>query len=167
MKKTKEKNRFNFWPYFKKHTFAISIWSFLMILDIGIQTFYGIFAGYILANISLGLIALAIKQLLIMLAVIIFSNIISTVRSLLYFRVYNSVVNSMRVDIAEQAFNVADKAYTDHKISNFTQRISNDPSTIFSNVYNFISYLQEELLGKFCFTVNLLKDIIPIKIKIS
>lgn len=143
MKKTKEKNRFNFWPYFKKHKFAIAVWFIMMIVDIAIQTFYGIFAGYILANISAGLIVLAIKQLVIMLAVMLFSNILGTIRSLLYFRVYNSVVNSMRVDIAEQAFKVADKAYTDHKTSNFTQRIASDPSSIFSNVYNFISYLQQ------------------------
>ena len=143
MKKTKEKKRFNFWPYFKKHKFVISIWFIMMIVDIAIQTFYGIFAGYILANISAGLIALAIKQLVIMLAVMLFSNILGTIRSMIYFRVYNSVVNAMRVDIAEQAFNIADKAYTDHKTSNFTQRIASDPSSIFNNVYNFINYLQQ------------------------
>ena len=114
-----------------------------MLLDIGIQTFYGIFAGYILANISASLISLAIKQLVIMVGVMIFSNIIGTIRSLIYFRVYNSVVNEMKVDIAVQAFNIADKAYTDHKTSNFTQRISRDPGAIFDNVYNFISYLQQ------------------------
>ena len=143
MKKTKDKKRFNFWPYFKKHKFAITIWGILMLLDIGIQTFYGIFAGYILANISASLISIAIKQLVIMLGVMIFSNIIGTIRSLIYFRVYNSVVNEMKVDIAVQAFNIADKAYTDHKTSNFTQRISRDPGAIFDNVYNFISYLQQ------------------------
>ena len=143
MKNIKEKNRFNFWPYFKKHKFAISVWGVMMIVDIAIQTFYGIFAGYILANISAGLVSLAIKQLVIMLAVMLFSNILGTIRSLLYFRVYNSVVNSMRVDIAEQAFKVADKAYTDHKTSNFTQRISRDPGAIFDNIYSFISYLQQ------------------------
>jgi len=143
MKKTKEKNRFNFWPYFKKHKLAISVWVVMMLLDIGIQTFYGIFAGYILANISAGLVSLAIKQLVIMLAVMLFSNILGTFRSFIYFKVYNSVVNAMRVDIAEQAFNVADKAYTDHKTSNFTQRIASDPSSIFNNVYNFINYLQQ------------------------
>ena len=143
MKKTKEKNRFNFWPYFKKHKLAISVWGVMMLLDIGIQTFYGIFAGYILANISAGLVSFAIKQLVIMLAVMLFSNILGTFRSFIYFKVYNSVVNAMRVDIAEQAFNVADKAYTDHKTSNFTQRIASDPSSIFNNVYNFINYLQQ------------------------
>ena len=143
MKKTKEKKRFNFWPYFKKHKLSISAWGFMMLLDIGIQTFYGIFAGYILANISSGLTSLAIKQLALLLAVVIFSNILGTIRSFIYFKVYNSVVNSMRVDIAEQAFNVADKAYTDHKTSNFTQRIARDPDSIFNNIYNFISYLQQ------------------------
>ena len=143
MKKTKEKNRFNFWPYFKKHKFIIAVWGLMMIVDIGIQTFYGIYAGYILANISAGLINTAIQQLVIMLVVMITSNILGTFRSLIYLRVYNSVVNAMRVDIATQAFNIADKAYTDHKTSNFTQRISNDPSSIFNNIYNFISYLQQ------------------------
>jgi len=143
MKKTKKQNRFNFWPYFKKHKFLIGIWLLLMVVDIGIQTFYGIYAGYILANISVGLYILAIKQFLIMLVVIISSNILQLFRGLIYCRVSNNVVNSMRIDIANQAFNIADKAYTDHKTSNFTQRISSDPSTIFERVASFISYLQQ------------------------
>ena len=143
MKKTKEKNRFNFWPYFKKHKFAISIWLLLMIVDIGIQTFYGIFGAYVLANISAGLYILAIKQFIIMLGVILFSNIMQLFRGLLYCRVSNKVVNAMRIDIAKQAFNIADKAYTDHKTSNFTQRIASDPSTIFEKIASFISYLQQ------------------------
>ena len=48
----------------------------------------------------------------------------------------------MRIDIAEQAFKVADKAYSDHKTSNFTQRISSDPQTIFDRVVAFVDYLQ-------------------------
>lgn len=143
-KKVKEKNskRFNFWPYFKKHKLIISIWMFLMLIDIGIQTFYGIFAGYILANISSSLYMLAIKQLLIMTAVMLFSNLLGHIRSNIYFRASNKIINEMRVDIAEQAFSIADKAYTDHKTSNFTQRISRDPQTIFDKVYAFIDYLQ-------------------------
>lgn len=144
MNKTKDNSkRFNFWPYFKKHKLAIAVWLTIMIIDIGIQTFYGIFAGFILANISAGLLTLAIKQLVIMLIVIVFSNLLGLIRSNIYFRVYNKIVNAMRVDISVQAFNIADKAYTDHKTSNFTQRIARDPGAIFDNVYNFISYLQQ------------------------
>ncbi len=143
-KRTKEKNskRFNFWPYFARHKGIISIWIILMIIDIGIQTFYGIFAGYILANISASLYILAIKQLMIMTAVMLFSNLLGHIRSNIYFRVSNKIINSMRIDIAEQAFSVADKAYTDHKTSNFTQRISSDPTTIFDKVFAFVDYLQ-------------------------
>lgn len=144
MNKNKQKNgkRFNFWPYFAKHKGMISVWVILMVLDIGIQTFYGIFAGYILANISASLFILAIKQLLIMTAVMLFSNLLGHIRSNIYYRVSNKIINAMRIDIAEQAFNVADKAYTDHKTSNFTQRISSDPTTIFDRVFAFVDYLQ-------------------------
>ena len=143
MKKAKEKNRFNFWPYFKRHRFAIGVWLLLMLVDIVIQTFYGIFGAYVLANISSGLYILAIKQFLIMLAVILFSNVMQLFRGLIYCRVSNKVVNAMRIDIAKQAFNIADKTYTDHKTSNFTQRISSDPSTIFDRIASFVSYLQQ------------------------
>ena len=144
MVKAKDKTkRFNFWPYFKKHRFVISIWMILMVIDIGIQTFYGIFAGYILANISMSLFDIAIKQLLIMLSVMVVSNFLGHIRSNIYFRVSNRIINAMRVDIAVQAFNIADKSYTDHKTSNFTQRISNDPTTIFDKVFSFVSYLQQ------------------------
>lgn len=144
MKNTsKDKNkRFNFWPYFARHKGIISIWMILMVVDIGIQTFYGIFAGYILANISASMFILAIKQLVIMTAVMLFSNLLGHIRSNIYFRVSNKIINAMRIDIAEQAFNVADKAYTDHKTSNFTQRIASDPTTIFDKVFAFVDYLQ-------------------------
>lgn len=143
--KTKEENdkRFNFWPYFKQHKLMISIWLVMMVIDIGIQTFYGIYAGYILANISSSMYTLAIRRLIIMLGVIVCSNCLAHIRSNIYFRVSNKIVNAMRVDIAVQAFNIADKSYTDHKTSNFTQRISRDPQTIFDTIYNFVTYLQQ------------------------
>ena len=135
--------RFNFWPYFKRHKLAIGVWLSIMIIDIGIQTFFGIFTGHILANISAGLFDLAIKQVVTLLMVIISSNMLGLIRSSIYFRVYNKVVNAMRVDIATQAFKIADKSYTDHKTSNFTQRIASDPQSIFDNVLGFVSYLQQ------------------------
>ena len=142
--KTEDKSkRFNFWPYFKKHRGLISIWLILMIIDIAVQTFYGIFAGYILADISAGMFILAIKKLLIMLAVMVFSNLLGHIRSNIYFRVSNKIINAMRVDIAVQAFGIADKAYTDHKTSHFTQRIATDPQTVFEKVYSFVGYLQQ------------------------
>lgn len=142
MIKTKEKKGFNFWPYFKKDKLLISIWLALMIVDIGIQTFFGIYAGYILATISSGLFMMAIRQLIFYTAVIVFSNLLGHIRTNIYFRVSNRVINSMRIDIAEQAFAVADSSYTDHKTSNFTQRIASDPATIFDKVFAFVDYLQ-------------------------
>ncbi len=141
--KTKEKtNKFNFWPYFARHKGIISVWVILMVLDIGIQTFFGIYAGYILADISASLYVLAIKKLIIMTSVIVFSNLLGHIRSNIYFRVSNKIINAMRIDIAEQAFKISDKAYADHKTSNFIQRIANDPQTVFDKVYAFIDYLQ-------------------------
>ena len=143
MVKMKDKTkRFNFWPYFKKHRLMISIWMILMLVDIGIQTFYGIYAGYILANISASMFVLAIKQFVIMTAVMVIANLLAHIRTNIYIRVSNKIVNAMRIDIAEQAFKVADKAYSDHKTSNFTQRIASDPQTIFDRVVAFVDYLQ-------------------------
>lgn len=141
--KNQAKARFNFWPYFKKHKLLISIWLILIIVDIGIQTFYGIYAGYILATISSKAYSLAIKQLILFFSIICISIVFSHIRSIIYFRVYNKVVNAMRVDIAVQAFGLSDKAYTDHKTDNFIQRISRDPITIFDKIYMFINYLQQ------------------------
>ena len=53
--KTKEVKKFNFWPYFAKHKVGIIFWLILMVFDIAIQTFFGIYGAYILANISKGL----------------------------------------------------------------------------------------------------------------
>ncbi|MBO5949076.1 ABC transporter ATP-binding protein [bacterium] len=135
--------RFNFWPYFKSQKLLISIWLSLMIIDIGVQTFIGIFSGYILANISTGLYILAIKQFAIMCIVLICTNIMQFFRGIIYCRVSNKITNDMRIDIANQAFKIADKSYTDHKTSNFTQRISSDPSTIFEKIASFVSYIQQ------------------------
>ena len=69
MTKTKETKtkRFNFWPYFKKYKWLIMLWMVMMLVDIAIQTFYGIFGAHILADVSSSLYLLAIKKLLIIL----------------------------------------------------------------------------------------------------
>lgn len=142
MKKNNVK-KFNYWPYFAKYKGMISLWIFLMVVDVGIQAFYGVYVAYILADISAGLILTSIKKYIILVSVMLFSNLMGHIRSNLYYRVSNKIVNNMRVDIAEQAFKIADNAYNNHKTSNFTQRISNDPSTIFDRVHAFVSYLQQ------------------------
>lgn len=145
MGKTKDKNskRFNFWPYFAKHKGLIAFWIVLLLIDIVVQTFLGIYAGYVLADISSSLFVLAIKKTIITTAILIFANLLGHIRSNIYFRMSNKIINAMRIDIAEQAFKVADSAYTDHKTSNFTQRISHDTQTIFDKVYSFIGFLQQ------------------------
>lgn len=142
--KTEEKQKkFNFWPYFAKHKVPIIFWLILMAIEIGTQTFYGIFGAYILANISAQLYLLAIKQLIIWFICIIITNILGSIRGLLYVKTYNKVVNEMKIDIAVQAFNLADKAFSNHNTANITQRISSDPQKIFNNIYGFVSLLQQ------------------------
>ncbi len=140
--KNQAKARFNFWPYFKKHKGIIAVFLILLFIDIGIQTFYGIYGALILTDISSGLYLVAINKFIIMLIVIVCSVLMSHVRNCIYFKVSNKITNAMRVDIAKQAFKIADKSYSDHKTSNFTQRISSDPATIFDTVYKYIMYLQ-------------------------
>lgn len=142
MKKIRDKNKFNFWPYFKKHKCIISIFLILLLIDIGVQTFVGIYGALILADISTGLYILAIKKFIIQLVVLLIANIAQHIRNCIYFKVSNSITNEMRVDIATQAFKISDKSYSDHKTSNFTQRISGDPATIFNTVYRYIMYIQ-------------------------
>ncbi len=140
--KEKISTKFNFWPYFRRHKGPISIFLILLLIDIGVQTFIGIYGALILADISTGLYILAIKKFLILLCVLITSNLMQHVRNCIYFKISNIITNEMRVDIASQAFKISDKSYTDHKTSNFTQRINDDPSTIFQTVYRYIMYLQ-------------------------
>lgn len=143
----KQKNqataRFNFWPYFGKHKKSITLFLILLFIDIGIQTFYGIYGALILADISSQMYLLAMNKFVIMLIVIICSRAITHIRNCLYFVVSNKITNAMRVDIAKQAFKISDKAYTTHKTANFTQRISSDPATIFDTIYKFVMYLQQ------------------------
>lgn len=139
----KTKQSFNFWPYFAKHKGSITLWIILLVVDIAIQTFYGIYGAIILADISAKLYTLAIKKFLIMLSVIVFSNIISHVRNIIYIKTNNKVVKAMSVDIAMQAFSISDKSYTDHSTSSFTQRIQRDPSTIFNSLSGFVSNIQQ------------------------
>lgn len=140
--KNQAKARFNFWPYFKKHKGIIAVFLILLFIDIGIQTFYGIYGALILTDISSGLYLLAINKFIILLIVMICSISMSHVRNCIFFKMSNVITNEMRVDIAAQAFKISDRAYSDHKTANFTQRISSDPQTVFNTIFRYVMYLQ-------------------------
>ena len=145
--KSKEKasKKFNFWPYFAKHKLAIGFYLTYLLIDVAIQTFYAIFGATILVAIAEGDYLLAIDKFLVMLVVILFSLMLQYIRHIIYFKTSNKVVNDMRVDIAIHSFNISDRAYADHKTSNFTQRIGSDPKTIFDSLHNLVRYIQRIL----------------------
>lgn len=157
MKKKNDK-KFNFWPYFAKYKGMISIWLSLVVIDIGIQTFTGVYVGYILAEITAGLLVESIKKFIVLTAVLLSANVVGHFKHILYFKVSNRIVNDMRVDIAEQAFKIADNAYNNHKTSHFTQRISSDPSTIFDRVHAFVTYLQQIITSVIMISYILIKS---------
>lgn len=143
MKNKKETcKKFNFWPYFAKHKLAIGCYLFILLIDVAIQTFYAIFGATILVAVAEGNFYLAIDKFLVMLVVILFSLMLQYIRHIIYFKTSNKVVNAMRVDIAIHSFNISDRAYADHKTSNFTQRIASDPQTIFDSLHNIIRHIQ-------------------------
>lgn len=140
--KEKLKHKFNFWPYFGKHKGIIAVYLFLLLLDVGIQTFYSIYAAGILVAVAEGAHYVAINKFLVMLVVIIFSNICGLIRNTIYYHTSQKIVNEMRVDIAYQSFKISDKAYTNHNTSNFTQRIASDPMKIFDGIHNIVMNVQ-------------------------
>ena len=140
--KEKLKPKFNFWPYFKKHKGIIAVYLFLLLLDVGIQTFYSIYAAGILVAVAEGAHFVAINKFIVMLVVIIFSNICGLIRNLIYYHASQKIVNEMRVDIAYQSFKISDKAYTNHNTSNFTKRIASDPMKIFDGIHNIVMNVQ-------------------------
>lgn len=142
MKSKETQKKFNFWPYFAKHKLAIGFYLFILLLDVGIQTFFSIYGATILVAIAEGDFYLAINKFLIMLAVLVFSISMQFVRHILYFKTSNNVTNAMRVDIAIHSFNISDRAYADHQTSNFTQRIAQDPKTIFDSLHGLIKHIQ-------------------------
>ena len=142
MKSKETQKKFNFWPYFAKHKLAIGFYLFILLLDVGIQTFFSIYGATILVAIAEGDFYLAINKFLIMLAVLVFSISMQFVRHILYFKTSNKVTNAMRVDIAIHSFNISDRAYADHQTSNFTQRIAHDPKTIFDSLHGLVKHIQ-------------------------
>jgi len=142
MKSKENIKKFNFWPYFAKHKLAIGFYLFILLVDVAIQTFYAIFGATILVAVAEGDFYLAIDKFLIMLVVILFSLALTFIRQIIYFKVSNKVTNDMRVDIAIHSFNISDRAYADHQTANFTQRIAQDPKTIFDALHGLIKHIQ-------------------------
>ena len=138
-----KKTKFNFWPYFAERKLAIFLYIFSFIIEIGFEIFATIYIANIIVTITEGAYMLAVKKFIIVYSVYIIENINSFLRSIIYTKTSNAVINAMRVDIAEQAFKVSDKAYSEHNTSNFTQRISSDPATIFRYLSSYVSYFSQ------------------------
>jgi len=148
MTNTKDKiknnnSEFRFWPYFTKHKLAMFIYIFSFILEISAEIFATLYLAKILVVITEKSYFVAIKMFVILYLVYIFENINSFFRSVIYTKTANTVINAMRVDVAEQAFRVSDKSYSEHNNANFTQRISNDPATIFQYLTMYVSYISQ------------------------
>ena len=140
--KEKSINKFNFWPYFSKHKGIICFYLIMLLIDVGIQTFYSIYAAGILVAVAEGAHYVAINKFIVMLIVILFSNVLGLIRNTTYYYTSQKIVNEMRVDIAYQSFKISDKAYTNHNTSNFTQRIASDPVRIFDSIHNIVMNIQ-------------------------
>lgn len=141
---TKEKSNknFNYWKYFKQHKLGISFYLIILLIDVAIQTFYSIYGALIVVDVANGAYLVAANKFVTILIVIIFSLLFQYLRNVIYYNVSNNIINAMRVDIAFQSFKISDRAYADHQMANFTQRISSDPSTIFGSLSNLVSVIQ-------------------------
>ena len=138
-------NKFNFWPYFAKHKLAIGFYIFIMLIQTALDLIFSIFIAGIIETVANGFYYLAIQKFLILLSIQVFANILSYTQDMISFRFSNKIVNSMRVDIACQAFKITDRSYTDHSTSNFTQRIASDPKTIYDKLDMFLWNIQSIL----------------------
>lgn len=154
--KTKEKKGFNFGVYFKKHSWAIFWYLFSFVVGIGLDIFATIYTANLVVNITNGEYILAVKKFIVLLiGVGTLQNLNSLFRSFVYTKTSTKIINAMSVDIAEQAFKISDKAYSEHNTANFTQRINQDPRTILHHISCYISYISQivtyvVILGYIC-----------------
>lgn len=140
--KDKTNKKFNYWKYFKQHKIGISLYLIILLIDVAIQTFYSIYGALILVDIANGAYLDAANKFVVMLIVIVISLSLQYIRNVVYYKVSNTIINAMRVDIAFQSFKISDRAYSNHQTANFTQRIASDPSTIFNNINGLILVIQ-------------------------
>ena len=134
--KTNEVNcknkKFNFWQYFKPHKCLIAAYIFLQVVFIAISVAMTLLGAQFIAKVTTGAYQTAIRILLIELVIYIANRLLEYVSNFIYYQLQFRLTKAMSFDIVEQSFGVASKAYSDHNTANFTQRIGNDPYTIFS-----------------------------------
>ena len=143
--KTKEKTskKFNFWPYFGKHKGAISMYILLYVIQLGMQLFASIYIAEILVKITEGVYFLAIKMFALYTVLGVLDRVLNFIRHYVYNKTSLKVINAMAVDVAVQAFNISDAAYSTHGTASFTRRIANDPDVIFSNLTFIVDSISE------------------------
>ncbi len=138
--KTKQK-KFNYWPYFAKHKWAIAFDILLHILGIALETFVAIFSAQILLAVTNGTYDVAIRNTLILLTALLILSTSAYIQNILELRTSVKITNAMRLDIAKQAFKVSDVAYANHNTSEFAQRIAHDPEGIFDSLIGITNYI--------------------------
>lgn len=163
---TKDK-KFRFGVYFKNHALAISIYLFSFVIGIGLDVFATIYTANLVVDITSGFYMLAIRKFVILLVgVAVLQNLNSLMRSIVYTKTSTKIIRAMSIDIAEQAFRISDKSYSEHNTANFTQRINQDPRTILHHISCYIAYISQivthiVILG-YIFYINIYVGLIAI-----
>lgn len=156
--KVKE-NRFNIGKYFKRHAFGIFVVVFCYLLSSATTVINTLVAAEFLTHITTANYPLAFRFLLYSAGIALANELLYLIIGYLATYLQVHITNAMSVDIAEQVFKISSKSYSDHNTSNFTRRISYDPSNLFVNIRmildNMSDIISSAVITIYICTVNI------------
>ncbi len=141
----KVKNKFKILPYLKQHKIAIIFYFIFQIIPLFTNVYLTVAMASAIQSVATGLYTIAIRQFLIIGAVTVCKSILDWIYELLFNKVYISILADMSADIAEQTFKISSKSYSNHNTGSFTERIIQDPRTIFDLINAIIENIGQLL----------------------
>lgn len=126
------KNKFKIAPYLKQHKLAIFFYFLFQLVPLFTNVYLTVAMADAIQLVATGLYSTAIRKFLIIGAITVGKSFLDWVYELFFNKTYISILTDMSADIAEQSFKIASKSYSNHNTGSFTERIVQDPSTIFS-----------------------------------
>ena len=141
--KNENKNKINIWHYLKNYKLGISMYILVYIVASAANILMTILLARAVEQITLGLYQNAMITLAIVGGLYIARRLSWYLSGIIYNKYANQIMADLNVDLAEQAFKLNSKTYSDNDTGTFVQRIVNDPERIVSTLSDVVDLLTD------------------------
>lgn len=139
----KNNNKINLLRYLKPYKFGIAMYILVYLVAAAANIFMTLLLANAIELITLKSYHDAIITLAIVAALYFLRRACWYSSGIIYNKYANRIMADLNIDLAEQAFKLNSKTYSDNDTGTFVQRIVNDPEQIVSRLSDVVDYLTD------------------------